>query len=165
MEPISSPDGSAVSISRPRPPRRSPPSPDITFGHAPKGVVYRALRADAPFPVVVIGPGGGYEVVRDEGDVDGNGGVAFINAFEVPPGADESFLTAWEAVGPVLGQQHGFLGRRMHRATGAAPLRFVNLGRWSSPLMYARAVARPEVGAAVAAIGFPSHPALYLRDG
>jgi heme-degrading monooxygenase HmoA len=130
----------------------------------PGGAVYRALRDDARFPLVVIGPGDGYEVVREEGDVDGTGGVAFINPFEVPPEADERFLAAWEAVGPVLARQHGFLGRRMHRATGDAPFRFVNLGRWSSPLMYARAVAQPEVEAAVAALDFPSHPALYLRQ-
>lgn len=130
----------------------------------PDGVVYRALRADTAFAFVVIGTGDGYEVVREEGDVDGTGGVAFINPFAVPSDADAAFLSAWEAVGPVLARQHGFIGRRLHRATRDAPFRFVNLGRWSSPLMYARAVARPEVEAAVDALDFPSHPALYLRQ-
>jgi hypothetical protein len=34
-------------------------------------------------------------------------------------------------------------------------------GRWSSPLMFARALERPEFTAAAAAMPFPSHPALY----
>lgn len=126
--------------------------------------VHRALRDDVDFPFVVLGAGDAYEVVREEGDVDGDGGVLFINAFEVPAADDHVFLSRWEAVGPLLAQQHGFLGRRMHRAVEPGTrLRFVNLGRWSSPLMYARSAARPEVEAAVAALAFPSHPALYHR--
>jgi heme-degrading monooxygenase HmoA len=142
---------------------------DLTFlaeappDGAPEDVtVYRALREDVDFRYAVVAPGGGYEVVRDEGDVDGSGGVLFFNPFEVSPADDEKFLAAWDAAREVLEAQHGFLGRRMHRSTGDAELRFVNLGRWSSPLMFARAIARPEVAAAVARIDFPSHPALYL---
>ena len=127
--------------------------------------MYRALRADAEFPVVTIGPGDLYEAIRDEGDVDSDGGVMFINPFVVPSEADERFLVAWEALGPLLAEQHGFLGRRLYRATGAERFRFVNLGRWSSPLMYARAIAKPEIAAAIAAIDLPSHPALYLPAG
>lgn len=127
-------------------------------------VLHRALRDDADFPFVVLGAGDTYDVVRDEGDVDGDGGVLFINAFEVPDDADDAFVTTWEAVGPLLCKQHGFLGRRLHRAVEPGTrLRFVNIGRWSSPLMYARSAARPDIEAAVAALAFPSHPALYHR--
>ena len=31
--------------------------------------------------------------------------------------------------------------------------------------MYARAIAKPEIAAAIAAIDLPSHPALYLPAG
>jgi heme-degrading monooxygenase HmoA len=130
---------------------------------APEGPHLRALRDDADFPYVVIGPGEGYEIVRDEGDVDGAGGALFVNPFEVPPGRDDEFLAAWDAARVPLERCHGFLGRRMHRAVDdAARLRFVNLGRWSSPLMLHRAMQRDDVRAAVEAIAFPSHPALYL---
>ena len=138
----------------------------ISFHTAePGGPHLRALGDDARFRFVVIGPGGGYEVVRDEGDVDGSGGVLFVNAFEVAPADDERFLRAWDAAREPLERCHGFLGRRMHRATGDVALRFVNLGRWSSPLMLQRALATPEVQQAVEAIAFPSHPGLYLPAG
>lgn len=129
----------------------------------PAGPHLRALRDDVDHPFVVVGDGDPYEVVRDEGDVDGDGGVLFVNAFEVPPSADTTFLAAWDSVRPILESKHGFLGRRMHRAEGDAAYRFVNLGRWSSPLMYARATEDPVLNAAVEAIAFPSHPALYLQ--
>jgi hypothetical protein len=38
----------------------------------------------------------------------------------------------------------------------------VVLMRWSSPLMYQRAMQQPEIEAAVAALGFPRRAALYL---
>lgn len=128
----------------------------------PSGPHLRALRDDVDFRFVVVGPGDGHEVVRDEGDVDGSGGAIFVNAFEVAPADDERFLAAWDAARGPLERCHGFLGRRMHRATGDAGLRFVNIGRWSSPLMLQRAMDTPEVQRAVEAIDFPSHPGLYL---
>ena len=135
----------------------------ITFpAEAPDGPHLRALRDDVDFPYVVIAPGDGYEVVRDEGVVDGPGGAVFVNPFEVAPADDARFLEAWDAAREPLERCHGFLGRRMHRATGDAALRFVNVGRWSSPLMLQRAMRTPDVQQAVEAIEFPSHPALYL---
>ena len=128
----------------------------------PDGPHLRALRADADLPYVVIGTGDAYELVRDEGDVDGRGGVLFVNPFEVPEGDDAVFLAAWDALRGPLEACHGFLGRRMHRATGAAAFRFVNLGRWSSPLMFQRALQAEAVREAMEALRWPSHPALYL---
>lgn len=145
-------------------PCRLLPVSRLSFPEAPPaGPHLRALRADVDHPFVVLGEGEPYAIVRDQGDVDGSGGVLFVNPFEVPPTADASFLAAWDAVRPHLEARHGFLGRRMHRAEGEARYRFVNLGRWSSPLMYARAMDDPAVIAAVEAIAFPSHPALYLQ--
>jgi hypothetical protein len=61
----------------------------------------------------------------------------------------------------MLATQRGYLGTRLHRSVAAARFRYVNIARWSSPLMFSRAVQRPEVQQAAAALAFPSHPALY----
>jgi hypothetical protein len=132
-------------------------------GEAPSGgALYRALRTDVRFPLVALGAGDEYELVREEGDVDGRGGVLLITPFEVPGDRDERFLSAWDAARRPLERCQGFLGRRAYRNVGSAALRFVDIGRWSSPLMHQRALAIPEVYEAIEAIDFPSHPALYL---
>lgn len=133
--------------------------------------LHQALLRDAEWPFVGLGhdcPGlphlshsGRYEVIRDEGDVDGPGGTVFVNSFEVPEGEDERFLSAWDNAGIPLSRCVGFLGRRMHRAIGPARYRFVNVGRWSSPLMVQRAMEDPDVNEAIEAIDFPSQPGLY----
>lgn len=119
-------------------------------GH--EGVLYRALRDDAGFRFVSVGEGEGYEVIREEGTPDVDGGVALIDLFEVPDGEDEAFLAGWDGARAGLAQQRGYLGARLHRAIGPADYRFVDVVRWSSPLMVARAAAK---------IPLPSHPALY----
>jgi hypothetical protein len=95
--------------------------------------VYRALRADAAEPLVEIDAG--YEVVHEDGDPEGEGGVALIECFEVSEGDDEGFLAAWEEQRADFAAQRGYLGSRLHRASGSG---YVALVRWSSPLMYAR---------------------------
>jgi hypothetical protein len=117
------------------------------------GVLYRALRPDVDFRFVSVAEGDGYEVVRQDGAPDTPGGVILIDPFEVPTGEDEAFLAGWDAARAVLAAQRGYLGARLYRATGRADFRFVELARWSSPLMVQRAAARP--------IPFPSRPALY----
>lgn len=102
-----------------------------------------------------------YEVVREDGDLDGDGGVILINPFEVPADADERFLGPWEQARDALVQQRGYLGTRLHRSQAPADFRFVNVARWSSPLMFAKALERPEFQQAAAAMPFSSHPALY----
>jgi heme-degrading monooxygenase HmoA len=131
-------------------------------------VLYRALRDDADFRFVGVADvdegasrPGLYEVVHEEGAPDGSEGVTLINPFEVPEGEEESFLAGWERARAALADQRGYLGTRLHRSAGAADFRFVNLARWSSPLMFARATQRPEFRAAGAAIPVPAHPALY----
>jgi heme-degrading monooxygenase HmoA len=149
--------------------------------------VHRALRPDVDFRFVVIArvgspdrwrallpdtglPGGDmpfpahpglYETAAERGDVDGAGGVVLIDAFEVPPDADDRFLGGWEAAREALSGKRGFLGTRLHRSLGPADFRFVSVARWSSPLMYAKAVADPGFQETVAALPFASHPGLY----
>ena len=149
--------------------------------------LHRALRRDADFRFVNVAqvdspqvwrdaisdpafPGGRmpfrahpslYEVVREDGAVDRDDGVALINAFEVPEDADERFLAGWDRAREVLAQQDGYVGTRLHRSFGPADFRFVNIARWSSPLMFSRALQRPEFQQAAAAMPFRAHPALY----
>ena len=134
--------------------------------------LFRALRSDVDHRYVDIarvdatrGPfashPGLYEVVHDEGTPDGAGGVVLINPFEVPAGEDERFVAAWERVRALRGGQRGYLGTRLHRSLGAADFRYVDVARWSSPLMIFRASQQPEVRQAGAGLPYPAHPALY----
>jgi heme-degrading monooxygenase HmoA len=127
------------------------------------GTLYRALRPDVEFRFVALGAAGGaeYEVVREDGAPETAGGVTLIDAFEVPDSEDEAFLAGWDGARATPAEQQGYLGTRLHRATGAAEFRFVDVARWSSPLMFARALERPAFREAARRIPFPSHPALY----
>jgi hypothetical protein len=121
------------------------------------GVLYRALRDDVRFRFAAISGGG--DVVRELGTPDVEGGVVLIEPFfEVPGDADDAFVAAWERLRSARAQQRGYLGSRLY-----AEPRFVDFTRWSSPLMYARALKLAQVQEAVAAMPFPSHPALYLE--
>jgi Antibiotic biosynthesis monooxygenase len=106
------------------------------------GVLYRALRPDVDFRFVSVAEGDGYEVVREDGAPDTPGGVVLIDPFEVPAGEDDAFLAGWDAARAALARQQGYLGARLHRATGPAEFRFIDLARWSSPLMVQRAAAK-----------------------
>jgi heme oxygenase (mycobilin-producing) len=99
--------------------------------------------------------------VHEEGAPDGTEGVTLINPFEVPGDEDERFLVGWERARAALAKQRGYLGTRLHRSAGGADLRFVDLARWSSPLMYARALQQPAFRQAWADLRYPAHPALY----
>jgi Antibiotic biosynthesis monooxygenase len=123
----------------------------------PPGVLYRALREDVRFPLVALDAGaeGEYVVVHSDGAPLGEQGVTLINPFEVAAADDDAFLAAWHEAREALTPFRGYLGTRLHRAEDA-PLRFVNVARWSSPLMFAKAIQ-----AAGVALPFPSWPALY----
>ena len=160
-----------------------PPDADESFTAAweqardGRATLHRALREDADFRFVDVADAaaerleavgsfaahpGAYEVVREDRTPDVEGGVVLINAFEVPDGADEQFLSGWDGARDALMQQRGYLGTRLHRSVAPADFRFVNIARWSSPLMFARALEQPAFRAAAQALPFPAHPALYL---
>jgi heme-degrading monooxygenase HmoA len=131
-------------------------------------VLYRALRADVDFRFVAVtrvdddsSAPGRYETVHEEGAPDGSEGVTLIDPFEVPAGEDERFVAGWERARAALADQRGHLGTRLHRGVGESDFRFVNVARWSSPLMFARATQRPAFREAAAALRFPAYPALY----
>jgi hypothetical protein len=162
-----------------------PPEADVELvsgwerAAGPEAVLYRALRADVDFRFVGVArvdapdqelaganvrfPAhhGLYEVAREDGTPDVAGGVVLINPFEVPGADGERFLAGWDRARAALAPQRGYLGTRLHRAIAPADFRFVNIARWSSPLMFARALQRPDFQQAAQAIPFPSHPALY----
>jgi heme-degrading monooxygenase HmoA len=137
-----------------------------------EAILHRALRPDAEFRFVEVGRKDApesrfdartsdYEVLREAGTPDVEGGVALIDLFEVPDDEDERFLAGWERMREALAQQRGYLGTRLHRSVAPADFRFVDVTRWSSPLMFARALNRDDVQQAIEALPFRSHPALY----
>jgi hypothetical protein len=113
------------------------------FDHEPPSrggaTVYRALRDDAPYRFVAIAPGAAYEAHFEDGDPAGAGGVVLVEPFEVPPADDEPFLAAWREAYAALTGQRGYLGTRLYRGVARAEPRWVEVARWSSPLMYFRA--------------------------
>ncbi|MEA2126657.1 MAG: hypothetical protein QOI80_3439 [Solirubrobacteraceae bacterium] len=152
-----------------------PPTEDESFIAAwdGSGTLHRALRDDVEFRFVSVRPAGAgelpfpvrsgvYEVVLEDGAVDAPGGAILINLFEVPEAQDDAFLAAWGRIRDAFADQPGCLGTRLHRARGPAAFRWVNVARWSSPLMFHRALQRADVSERLAAMPFPGHPALYL---
>lgn len=141
-------------------------------------LLHQALRPDAKFRFVsvaqladpthasgempFVAPPGLCKVVHEDGTPDGAQGVTLINPFEVPAQEDERFLAGWHHVRHILAGQRGYLGTRLHRSVTPTDLRFVNIARWSSPLMWFRATQQVEFQRAAAALPFASHPALYL---
>ncbi len=129
---------------------------------------YRALRQDVDPRYVSVAevesadaapsPASLYEVVREHRTPDVEGGVVLVERFEVPEKREDArFIEGWDGLRAVLEQQRGYLGARLYRSVGAADLRFVEIARWSSPLMYARLLRRPGLQA----LPFDSQPALY----
>ena len=125
----------------------------------------RALRADDALRYVALGPdldAPAYDVVHEDGEPEQAGGVRLIAFFEVPDGGDRRLGEGWERVRALLAARQGYIGSRLYRSADPAGFRFVALVRWSSPLMYARALQQPEVADAAAALPFPFQSALYL---
>ena len=111
-------------------------------------ILYRALRSDVDPRVVAIDENE-HEIVREEGEPDGDG-VFLIDRFEVPAREAETFLADWDAAHAALAGRRGYLGARLYRGG----VRFVEIARWSSPLMVHRA---REL--------LPPDPALYQIPG
>jgi hypothetical protein len=145
-----------------------PPEADEAFLASWEGAgLYRALRADVDFRFVAIAdaiadvpfPGhtSRYDVVRVHGTPDIEGGVVLIDPVDVPATDDGRFLDGWDHGREVLARRRGYLGSLLYRSVEPAELRFVEIARWSSPLMVARAQSEPDHPTTP----FPSHPALY----
>ena len=116
--------------------------------------LYRAIRDHTPVRFVSVAPGDSHELIHEDGDVDGPGGVTLIEPF------DERFLADWQRLRALFAVQRGYLGSRLYRA-GVERFPYVGIIRWSSPLMRHRALQRPDVQ--VAAESLRSSPALYKR--
>jgi heme-degrading monooxygenase HmoA len=92
-----------------------------------------------------------------------SGPLVLINAFEVPPDADDEFMRGWEAARDYLQNQPGYVDTALHRAVSPeADFRFVNVGRWESPQEFQAAIQSPGFREASQGLGrFRPHPALY----
>jgi heme-degrading monooxygenase HmoA len=103
-----------------------------------------------------------YEVVQeDKPAATSESAVVLINPFEVPAGADEEFITSWEAAHDYLRGQSGYLHTRLHRnILPDADFRFVNIAGWESAEAFRAAVESrgfQETGRPP----YPAHLALY----
>ena len=89
--------------------------------------------------------------------------LVLINAFEVPPVADDDFIRGWEAARDYLQTQAGYVDTALHRAVSPeADFRFVNIARWESAQHFHAAIQSPgfrEASQGLAA--FRPHPGLY----
>ena len=84
--------------------------------------------------------------------------VVLINAFEVPGGQEDAFLSGWADVAEHLKRQEGFVSADLHRSLDpSADFRFINVAIWRSPEEFRRAIASlgPD------RTPFRAHPALY----
>ena len=86
--------------------------------------------------------------------------VTLINAFEVPPDADEPFIAGWERARDFLAARRGFQTTALHRALRAdADFRFVNVAQVDSPQAWRDAISDPTFPGG--AMPFRGHPGLY----
>jgi heme oxygenase (mycobilin-producing) len=64
-----------------------------------------------------------------------NKSVVMIHPFQVEEGAEQQFLTAWQAVDDYMRQQIGFVETKLHRSLNINALTtfsFVNVARWQN---------------------------------
>jgi hypothetical protein len=112
-------------------------------------VLLRAVRPDAAVRFVELAPSGAgepFELVREAGDPDGEGGVVLVARYATK--TSDAFVAAWDGLRAVLAGRRGHIGARLYR--GAEDL--VEVAHWSSPLMMQRAAQDPAVQAAGAAV-------------
>lgn len=71
--------------------------------------------------------------------------VVLINAFGVPEGKEDDFLSMWNHAASMLTDKEGFIDSHLHRSLGPdARYRFVNMAKWASPQAFQAAIAQPE---------------------
>jgi heme-degrading monooxygenase HmoA len=127
---------------------------------------FQAAIAQPGFPggeLPVTGHPALYRVVREDATArEAEAPAVLINAFEVPAGADDEFLTAWERTRDVLKAKGAYLSTRLHQALSPdAQFRFVNVARWESPQAFQAAIGDRDFQEAAAAVRQRAHPGLY----
>jgi heme-degrading monooxygenase HmoA len=89
--------------------------------------------------------------------------VILINAFEVPAGDAENFISAWEKTRDYLQTHPGYVDTALHQAARPdAEFQFVNIARWRSADDFLAATQSPGFRESAAGLaGYRPHPALY----
>ena len=149
--------------------------------------LHRALRSDAEFRFVNVArvespkawrqaigdtelPGGTmrfkahsglYEVLHEDGIPEASGRGHPHQPVRSARGRRGALPSRWDHARELLATQRGYLGTRLHRSLAAASFRFINIARWSSPLMFSKAVAAARVPDRGPGDDVRSHPALY----
>jgi len=86
--------------------------------------------------------------------------VVLINAFEVPSGADESFLAGWERAHDFLLSQPGYRSSQLHKSVElGADFRYVNVSVWDSEEAFRAATSRLEFHDI--SMEYPLHSSVY----
>ena len=86
--------------------------------------------------------------------------VVLINAFEVPSGADESFLAGWERAHDFLLNQPGYRSSQLHKSVElGADFRYVNVSVWDSEEAFRAATSRLEFHDI--SMEYPLHSSVY----
>lgn len=91
--------------------------------------------------------------------------VVLINAFGVPQGKEDEFLSLWNHAAGMLTDKEGFIESRLHRSLGPdARYRFVNMAKWASPAAFQAAIAQPEFQEMEKKWSFEHERGLYTVD-
>jgi hypothetical protein len=114
--------------------------------------LYRAIRDDTPVRFVSISAGDEYELVHEDGDVEGDGGVIQVTVFA---GGEP----AWQRRHEIETARRGYLGTCLYRSV--PPAHHIAITRWSSPLMVFRTGQQREFQTATADLGVDASSALY----
>jgi hypothetical protein len=152
------------------------PADDAAFvaawAPAPAAALHRALRRDAAFRFVAFlepdaspAHGSVYEAVDEHRESGGAGGVLLVAPYVVEAGEEADFPAGWARLRDAPAPRQGYLGARLHRSVGPAVFGFVAVVRWSSPLMYARALQDAAIQAEVGALPGGGREAMYLPAG
>lgn len=96
-------------------------------------------------------------------DTEGSLSVTLINAFEVPMGREEEFLSGWRAVADHLAGEPGYRRTQLHRNIGPhAEYAFVNIAEWDSAEQFRAATQSKRFRQLATALSdFQAHPGLY----
>ena len=85
-----------------------------------------------------------------------------INAFEVPDGQDDEFLTNWEEAKEYMERQPGYVSTTLHKSLDpGARFRYINVAGWQSPQAFQAALTSPEFTALRARTPFAHYASVY----